>query len=217
MAETKPTPETELNQLTLYVDSRFLSPYAMSAYVALCEKALDFELARIDLSKGDTRRGEYARLSITQRVPTLVHGEFALSESSAIAEYLDEQFPGSALYPRDLQQRARARQIQAWLRSDLGALREDRSTECVFLRQNPTPLSKAGAAAADKLFEAASLWLSSERSNLFDAWCIADTDLAVMLNRLVRNGDPVPAPLAAYATRQWERPSVQSWISKAAS
>jgi glutathione S-transferase len=33
-----------------------------------------------------------------------------------------------------------------------------------------------------------------------------------MLNRLILNGDPVPSELVDYATRQWERPSVQRWI-----
>ena len=36
----------------------------------------------------------------------------------------------------------------------------------------------------------------------------ADTDLALMLNRLVINGDAVPESLARYAHRQWQRPSV---------
>ena len=37
-----PTP-----QFLLYVDARFSSPYAMSAYVALVEKAVPFELRHI--------------------------------------------------------------------------------------------------------------------------------------------------------------------------
>ena len=45
-----------------------------------------------------------------------------------------------------------------------------------------------------------------------DEWCIADVDLAVMLNRLVINGDEVPQHLAEYALRQWQRPTVQQWV-----
>ena len=40
---------------TLFVDSQFLSPYAMSAYVALTEKKLAFEVRPIDLSAGEQR------------------------------------------------------------------------------------------------------------------------------------------------------------------
>ncbi|MDH4191976.1 MAG: glutathione S-transferase, partial [Betaproteobacteria bacterium] len=38
--------------------------------------------------------------------------------------------------------------------------------------------------------------------------------LALMLNRLVLNGDSVPERLAAYARRQWERPSVRRWVDR---
>ena len=37
-------------------------------------------------------------------------------------------------------------------------------------------------------------------------------DLALMLNRLILNGDTVPAQLEDYAQRQWQRPTVQEWI-----
>jgi len=35
----------------LYVDSQFLSPYAMSAFVALNEKALAYDVTIIDIPK----------------------------------------------------------------------------------------------------------------------------------------------------------------------
>jgi glutathione S-transferase len=35
-----------------------------------------------------------------------------------------------------------------------------------------------------------------------------------MLNRLILNGDAVPAELVAYAQRQWQRPSVQAWVNQ---
>ena len=70
---------------------------------------------------------------------------------------------------------------------------------------------QAAQAAADKLIAGASAVLAHGGPNLFDAWSIVDLDLALMLNRLVGNGDPVPASLADYARRQWERPAVQEW------
>ena len=63
-----------------------------------------------------------------------------------------------------------------------------------------------------KLYFAVDRLLSLDASNLFGDWCIADTDLALMLNRLVMNGDKVPAKLASYAMRQWEREAVQQWV-----
>lgn len=206
-----------MEKITLSVDSNFMSPYALAAYVALTEKELPFEVLRVDLGAKEHHEAGFRDRSLTARVPMMVHRGFALTESSAITEYLDEVFPAPlhrALYPRNPEQRARARQIQAWIRSDLMPVRVQRSTAVIFVAPNPKPLSDEARAAADKLLHATSAWLSGGGENLFGEWCIADTDLAVMLNRLVMNGDTVPPEIAAYARRQWARPSVQSWLAR---
>ncbi|MDH0747023.1 glutathione transferase [Pseudomonas sp. GD03842] len=199
--------------LRLYVDARFTSPYAMSVFVTLTEKAIDFELIKVNLGTQEQSAPDYAELSLTQRVPTLVHGGFALSESSAIIEYLDERFPSVPVLPRGLEDKARARQIQAWLRSDLMPIREERSTLVIFYAQAAGPLSPEGQAAKAKLIHAAQALLADGRQHLFGDWSIADVELAVMLNRLLLNGDEMPEPLRQYARRQWLRPSVQAWVN----
>jgi glutathione S-transferase len=198
----------------LYVDDRYLSPYAMSVFVVLREKSLPFEMVALDLEAGAHRQRPFAKASITQRVPTLVDGDFALSESSAIDEYLEDVYPETRLYPSEPKARARARQVQAWLRSDLMPIREERSTEVLFYRPIDRPLSAAAQASAARLFTAAEELLGGAAAQLFDRWSIVDLDLALMLNRLVLNGDPVPARLAAYAQKQWERPSVRLWVDQ---
>ena len=45
------------------------------------------------------------------RVPVLVHGDFAIYETSAICRYVDEAFPGPALQPIAPQDRARMAQV----------------------------------------------------------------------------------------------------------
>jgi glutathione S-transferase len=201
-----------INDLRLYVDAQFMSPYAMSAFVALVEKGLAFDITPVNLAANEQRAGSYVTKSLTQRVPTLHHRGFFLSESSAITEYVDEVFPGLALYPNEPQTKARARQVQAWLRSDLMPIRQERSTEVVFLGLKAEPLSTGVHQAAEKLFLAADVLLPNDAENLFGQWCIADLELALMLNRLILHGDPVPNKLAAYAMHQWQRASVQTWV-----
>jgi len=184
----------------------------MSAFVTLHEKGLSFEMKTLNLAAQENKEPGFAALSLTRRVPTLVHKDFSLSESSAISEYLEELFPQAPVYPREPRARARARQVQAWLRSDLMPIRQERSTEVMFHRPTKVPLSAEARASAEKLFAAAGTLLSTNAPNLFGEWCIADTDLALMLNRLVLNGDSVPERLAAYARHQWQRPSVQLWV-----
>lgn len=187
----------------------------MSAFVSLHEKGLPFRIDAIDLEAGANLQPLFASTSATRRVPTLVHGEFHLSESSAISEYLEDVFPdaGTPLYPADPQQRARARQVQAWLRSDLLPIRVERSTEVVFYGATKSALSAQAQAAVDKLYAAADTWLPHDADGLCGDWCIADVDLALMLNRLLLHGDPMPRRLAEYARRQWARPSVQLWMN----
>jgi len=184
----------------------------MSVFVTLREKQLPFEFSTVDLARRENQQIDYANRSLTRRVPTLTHGDFALSESSAIIEYLEETFPQIPVYPQDRYLRARARQVQAWLRSDLMPIREERITEVIFYGSRGAPLSAAAEDAAKKLFAAADALLPADAGNLFGAWCIADMELALMLKRLVLDSDHVPQRLQDYAARQWERPSVRQWI-----
>ena len=201
--------------MQLYVDSNYVSPYAMSVFVALHEKKLPFKITTIDLLSGAASAPAYAKISLSHRVPTLVDGDFSLSESSAITEYLHEAYPGQALYPVKVKDRAHARQVQAWLRSDFMPIRSERTTVVLFYGPSATPLSVEARDAAQKLFAGATELLSHGGPHLCGKeWCIADVDLAVMLNRLVLNGDSVPENLAAYALRQWQRPSVQLWVNQ---
>lgn len=191
----------------------------MAVYVALHEKGLPFSLKTVDLDKGENNQNNWRGYSLTRRVPVLEIDGFELSESSAITEYLEERFAPpeyERIYPHDLQKRARARQIQAWIRSDLMPIREERGTDVIFAGAKKAPLSEKAQDAAAKLFAIAGDLLSHGKPNLFGEWCIADADLALMLNRLVMHGDDVPELLANYATFQWQRSSVQRYVALSA-
>lgn len=204
-----------MQEMTLYVDSRFTSPWALSVFQALTEKQLPFTLQTVDLDKGEQKLVPFRDLGPLGRIPLLVQGELVLAESSAIVEYLEEAFPPpahAAVLPAGVEQRARARQVMAWLRSDLMALRAERSTEVVFYAPVATPLSAPAQAASERLIGIAQELVTGE--HLFGQWCIADTELALALNRLILNGDPVPERLKAWCAAQWQRDSVRQWIAR---
>jgi glutathione S-transferase len=206
--------------LLLLGNSTWTSPYVLSCFVALREKSVAFEVNDVALHAGAHFDGAFAAQSLTSRVPVLVDGNLTLSESSAIVEYLEDRYPAPAharVLPEDLRARARARQVMAWLRSDLMAIREERSAEYVFYahdRLRPiAPLSAAGLRATAKLLGAADRLVPADAGPLFGAWCIADTDLAMMLQRLVKTGHAVPKRLHDYAERQWERAAVAEFCA----
>src|ERR1700735_5412228 len=160
--------------MLLYVDSNFASPYALVAFVSLVEKGLNFDVKPLELFAKAHQEASFASTSITRRVPTLVHDEFALSESSAICEYIDESFAGTSLYPTDLRDRARARQVQAWVRSDLMPIRDERPTYVVFCGAKRPALSAQATEATRKLFAAALQLLDGRTEHLFGERRIAE-------------------------------------------
>jgi glutathione S-transferase len=204
--------------IVLYGDNLWTSPYVYSCFVALKEKAIPFETKIVSLGAGEHRKGDMTK-ALTGRVPALEHDGFWLAESTAIVEYLEDAFPQSTrVLPTDPKQRARARQIMAWIRSDLMPIREERSTSTMFYeseRAKAKPLSEAGRAAKERLLHVAGELVLDAKAHLFDAWSIADADLALMLQRLVRNGDDVPAKIRDWANAQWSRPTVCAFVEHA--
>jgi len=172
------------SNLTLYIGSDFVSAFAMSAFVALKEKELNFDLELIDLKNKKNYLSHYRNISLTYK----------------------------NIYPQDINNLARARQLQAWLRSDLLIIRQERPADLIYSDQRKPPLTQAATDAVDRLFYFADRLLDGGSENLFGEWCIADTDLAIMLNRLICNGDDVPLNLIEYVYKQWKRPSVQKWV-----
>lgn len=204
--------------LRLSVDAYWTSPYAFSAFVALKEKGLPFTVHPVALHQGEHRRPESVAMSLTGRVPVLWHDGWSLSESSAIDEYLEDVFPHPRhprLFPEDARERARARQLMAWVRSDLFPIREERPTTTLFYENmDVQPLSTAAQGSAARLLSVADALISEERKTLFASFCIADADFALMLLRLLWNAHPAPKKVRDYVDAQWARPSVREWVEK---
>jgi glutathione S-transferase len=203
------------NPFRLHAESLWISPYVFSSFVALKEKQVDFDVVEVKLFEGAHRTRQYGDLSLTARVPCLEADGFALSESSAIAEYLDERFPAPAhtrLLPESITDRARARQLMAWMRSDLVALREDRSTVTMFYRFHLAPLGPAAEHDVHKLLRVAESLIPEHGGSLFGQWALVDSELSFMLHRLLLNDHDLPPRVRAYAEREWQRPTVQAFV-----
>ncbi len=208
------------NNLQLWLNDAWTSPYALSVWVALKEKNLNFEHTCVNLASKQNREKAYQTQSATMRIPMLRDGDFYLTESSAITEYLEEVYAPpqyAALYPQIAQERAHVRQVQAWLRSDLLDIRHERSSD-TFLgpRRRPIePLSVKAQAARQHLEEAAAQWVRADSLSIASTWSIADVDLAMMLMRLMAHQELESPLLKDFVAKQWARPSVQSWVHMA--
>jgi len=83
------------------------STFARRVRIALLEKNISCELIEVNLPAGEHKQGWYAALNPYMKVPTLVDGELALYESSAILLYLEATHCAPPLVPHDAGGRAR--------------------------------------------------------------------------------------------------------------
>lgn len=100
----------------------FRSSSSYRVRIALHMKALDFEIHHVDLVKGQQRDDEYKSLNPSAGVPTILDGDFKLTQSPAILEYLDEQYPHQPLLPKDAKARAYIRQMSMIIACDIHPL-----------------------------------------------------------------------------------------------
>ena len=203
-------------ELTLYAESEWVSPWAFHAMVALEEKQLAYDLQVVPLPIPDDKRANIVEHAVLGKIPVLVHGDLWITESLAISEYLAERFPFPAhprIFPADLGERARARQLMSFLRTSSFALRDDRPTSSVFGPPTKRPLSDKAKLEAAEIVRIAERLIAPGKTTMFAEWSIADADFALMLMRLVHNNDPVPTHVVDYTLSQWQRPSIREFLS----
>ena len=85
------------------------TPRTMRAHWMLHELDLAYESRPIGSRTGETQTPEYIRLNPSQKIPVLQDGDFVLSESAAIVNYLAQSYGASRnlLLPANTRERAR--------------------------------------------------------------------------------------------------------------
>jgi glutathione S-transferase len=203
-------------ELTLYAESSWQSPWVFHAMVALEEKNLPYKLEVFSMPLSTEQRKKLTDQAVMGKVPALQHGDLTFTESLAISEYVAERFPYPAsprIFPADLGDRARSRQVMSYLRTGLFALREERPTSTVFGRPILKPLSEKAKAEAADLLQVATRLIKPGATTMFSEYCIADSDLALCLMRLIANEDEVPTHIIDYARAQFARVSVRRYVA----
>lgn len=111
-----------MSQVTIYGPPQ--SSYVRTARLVCEEKGVAYELAPIKFGSD-----EHLAMHPFGRVPILVHGDVRVVETSAIARYLDEVFPGPSLVPATALERAR---MEQWISSVNSYLYDDIVKKYVF-------------------------------------------------------------------------------------
>ena len=73
---------------------------AVIARWMLDECGADYQIAPVDLTKGEHKTSEYRKIHPAGKIPALVDGESQIFENAAIALYLADRFPAANLAPK---------------------------------------------------------------------------------------------------------------------
>ena len=106
--------------ITFYYGSG--SAPAWRVWLALEHKQLPYELKLMSFSAGDLKTPAYRALNPRGQVPLIVDDGFALWESNAIVEYLEEQYPATPrLFPGSTRERSAVRRWVSEIDDNFGA------------------------------------------------------------------------------------------------
>jgi glutathione S-transferase len=93
-----------------------LSLFTAKVRIALAEKGLAYERVEVGWSlarRYEPHHPDVLALNPKGQVPVLVDGDVVVYDSTLIFEYLEERHPEPHLYPSELAERARCRQLEA--------------------------------------------------------------------------------------------------------
>jgi glutathione S-transferase len=187
-----------------------LSMFGAKVEIAAHEKAIPFELVMVpfDMARGyDPKHPDVLRINPKRQVPVLIDRDLELFDSTQIFEYLEDVKPEPALWPKNVQARARARQL------------EHRSDEVYFshiiklMGLDDRPEDPAAVAAREG---AAHYYREMEKALGGGDWLAGTysfTDIAFYMAQLfgARKGAPITGEtprLLAWRARMTARPAV---------
>jgi len=194
-----------------------LSLFTAKVRIALDEKRIAYEKITVPFSRAhgyQPKHPDVLAINPKGQVPVIVDEGLALYDSTVILEYLEDRHPTPALYPRDVRERARCRQLEAaadevFFPNVLELIQE------VFYKPDPAARDAARVAAATERIAAVYERLEREldgREHLCGAFTVADIGWFLTTVFATSLGVPPAAPLSrvgAWLGRVASRPSVQ--------
>ena len=189
------------------------SPYGWRVWLALEAKKIPHQVHILSFQDQDTRKPEFVAINPRHVVPTIVDEGFALWESIAILEYLDERFAqGPKLYPGDARARARIRRLIREAEQHIDRDGIDLITDELFWKDGAPPDMEKVAGWRQKIADELVLFERELRGDYFEGAEISALDLVTYpmvgyLKRITfrkpetKLTEIIPARIAAWAKR----------------
>ena len=212
--------------MRLIIGGKWSSTWTMRGWLACKLSGLDFEAETLFLSRPDSK-ARLAQISPTGLIPVLIHDDLVLTDTMAIAEYLWELAPQSALWPQDRRARAASRAAAAEMHASFAELRAALPMNLIKrwpiangLPSNIKLLSRPGVPA--QLARVQEAWRSCRASwgaggpFLFGReFNFADAMYAPMASRFLTYAVDLAPDAQAYVDAVLAPPFVAAWIEGA--
>ena len=192
--------------MKLYINP--MSPNVRRVRLTAAVLGLELEEKKLDFANGEQKNPECLALNPNGAVPTLVDGDFVLTESRAIMQYLASKKPEMGLLPRDEQVRADVTRWQFWDSSHFSP-----QIGTVVFQRIIKPMMGMGAPDASKVEEALANFhrfaavlnkrLEGKQYVVGDSMTLADLTLASSL----MYAKQAEVPLGEF-------PNIQAWFSR---
>ncbi|AHL35675.1 glutathione S-transferase [Pseudomonas brassicacearum] len=198
--------------LHLIIGDQRISSWSLRGALALALTGEQYTEELVRLDQPDTRE-KLLKHSPTAKVPLLKTEFGVIADSLAIAEYLAEQFPHAALWPKDVAARAQARSACAQMHSGFFALR----SHMPFDVAHDAPLSPMPVEVQAEIERMLALWaecraVATETGPyLFGSLSLADAFFAPVAVRLRTYQVKLPEVDAAYVETLYQWPAFKAW------
>ncbi len=209
--------------MKLVIGNKNYSSWSMRPWVLLRAFGIPFDeiKLRFDFTPGSRFYTELAAVTPVAKVPVLVEDDgFATWDTLAIAERVADLHPALAIWPREAQQRARARSVCAEMHAGFTRLRNlcPMNIEAYFPELGAKFMAEDEALRRD-LARMDALWCGALAGSggpfLFGEFSAADAYFAPVAIRVTRFALPLSSAAAGYVERLLAHPAVAAWVSDA--
>ncbi|MBB4196532.1 hypothetical protein CCR94_09920 [Rhodoblastus sphagnicola] len=208
--------------LTLFIGNKAYSSWSARPWLLM--KALDIPFAEnvVPLYLEDSRAkmlvvaptGKVPALSVRPSGRSRDADGFAVWDSLAIVEFLHEHFPEKNIWPRDAEQRARARSLCAEMHSGFQGLRQACPTN--FRRAPRTTPLDIDESARENLARIEAIFSQAEGPFLFGAYGAADAYFTPIASRIATYRLPLAEKARATCDALLAHPAFAAWRDGAA-
>jgi glutathione S-transferase len=212
--------------MRLVIGAKWSSTWTMRGWLACRLSGLPFETETLFLSRADSK-AQLAAASPTGLIPVLRDGDFVVTDTLAIAEYLWELAPGCAIWPAERRARTAARMSAAEMHAHFAELRAAMPMNLVKrwpiaagIPSNAKLLGRPGVEA--QVARVQESWRQTRAAwgaggpYLFGAeFNFADAMWAPMASRFRTYSVPLTPEAQAYADAVLAHPLVVEWVEGA--